>query len=463
MAEDPIRSVLLELQRRFRVAGRGSVARVEQQLRLGAGYFKDQRRPDRQRIDLKILFQALDALAVPPAEFFAVVLGPTDAATTFRYEAAALRKRRRRLPAVLNAVRARNRAAAKGAGTPEADPDVDPAALDRLRIENPKLAMRRIRALIPRVDDTRLVALLGVYASACRATGGLDEAQMVLGLALELAERYRDPAARGDLLQRAGYVVANRGDYEGAHALAENATLVFVQLGDSIGIGRSLIDQGIWSGLLGHSRRSLRSLQAALKFLPQPGDAGAGALDPSVRRSRASCLISTGVVYRRLGDLDAAWEYAERAHAESDALDRNQYGKLLALQAAMARDLGHEESAEHLFREALALQHRISPLDTALCGIDLARLQLQRRRVADAYTTAKALVPLVVPLEKSPVAAALTELLRCALAGRGLTMTLLEHVRRGLYRERARPPDHTRRIRVQPHVPHPGPTVSPSL
>ena len=98
-AEEFLENIQGELQRRFRAAGSGSVGRVERTLNLAQGYFRDQRRPGRRRVDLKILHDALETLGVEPAEFFASVLGIVDPSELFRSRARALARRKR--PSIL--------------------------------------------------------------------------------------------------------------------------------------------------------------------------------------------------------------------------------------------------------------------------------------------------------------------------------------------------------------------------
>ena len=431
MSEDPIRKVLAELQRRFRIAGRGSVTRVEKELGLSAGYFKDQRRPERQRFDLKILFRALDALKVNSSEFFASVLGPADPLTVFKVEGAALRRKKAQLPRilVLEAERHENIGSESVRKSPETA-DLD--SLDSLRYDNPGLVMRRARSLMPRVDDAQVPFLLGAYASACRVSGRSDEAVIVLTTALERAAELGDQAALADLLLRAGYIVAERGQQEMAFALAERATVVFARCGDLVGIGRSLIDQGMRLFHMGRQRRAAEATAMALQYLVEDGSAPASLIE----RNRWSCLMNLCLIHRSLGELDLAEGYARQARDYSGGLGKKQLAKIVTLEAAIARDAGRLETAEHLYREAVEIFRPIAALDTALCSVEVVRIQLRLNRTAEAYKTAKAMMPLLEPLEKSHLAsAALAQLLRCALTGHGLSEALLQSVAGGLQQE----------------------------
>jgi tetratricopeptide (TPR) repeat protein len=418
-AEERIEIVQAALQRRFRIAGRGSVNRVQRELRLGAGYFKNQRRSGRRRVDLKILFRALEALEVDSAEFFAAVLGPADPVDSFKTEAAALLRGARQPPAIL--VHTANRSAE------EESEEVDLAALEALRNENPRRLIRRIRLLVPRVEERQLPELLGIYASAARALGKMEEAQIVLAHAIELAEERDDPALLADLLQRASYVMAHGSQADKALALSEKATLHYVRLGDLAGIGKTLVDQGVWHGYLEHTDEELVSFLSALHYLPAASER------PDVRKNRFSCLMNLGITYRKLDDPERAGRYAAMASEVAGDVGPKLYGKLLWLEAAIARESGRVAEAEGLYRQALEVLGPVVPIDAALSSVELVRFQLGQGRAADAYSTAKELMVLVQPLENHRLAsAALTALLRCALTGRGLSAAFLDRVARGL-------------------------------
>jgi tetratricopeptide (TPR) repeat protein len=152
------------------------------------------------------------------------------------------------------------------------------------------------------------------------------------------------------------------------------------------------------------------------------------------------------IIHRSLDELDLAERYARQARDPSYGLGQKRLlGKVVALEAAIARDAGRREEAERLYREAFEIFQPVDALDTALCGIELIRVQLRLSRTQDAYQTARAMMPLLEPLEKNRVAsAALTELLRSALAGKGLTEALLRSVASGLQKAQKRS--------LQPHA-----------
>lgn len=428
--EAQIEKLQLALQRRFRLAGRGTVSRVQKQLNLGAGYFKNQRRTGRRRVDLKVLLQALEVLGAEACEFFTGVFGTADPVDRFRSEASRFQKRARQTPAILVHEGRRNHPS--GAGV-----DFDPAALDALRFEDPGKLLRCTKSLIDEVSDSEVPVLLGIHASACRVLGKLEEAFVVLGRALELAGERGGRATLADLVLRASYVSYSGGDLNLALELAERATLTYAGLSDLVGVGKSLVDQGGWLGLLGRTDEEMQTFHSALRFLP------ADEQRPDVRKYRFICLQNLGVTYRKLGRLDDARRFAALAHQNSQGIGPGSFGKLVWLEGSIAKQTGRFSEAERFFREAVAALQQVAPIEAALCTLELVRVQLSRGATADAYQTAKATTILLQPLEETPVAAAaVTDLVRCALTGSGIDAALLNRVSRGL--ERGRTQKHAR-------------------
>lgn len=422
--EERIIEIQEALQRRFRAAGHGSISRVQEALDLGDGYFKDQRRPGRRRVDLRVLFRALDELEVDPADFFADALGPADPLAAFRSEAAAL-ARKIKPPRILELEAERD---GEGGET------IDLAALDQLRLENPKLVIRRAHRLIQRVERRQVPTLLGVYASACRLSDRLEQAHIVLARALELGAEGGDSATLGELLQRASHVAAERSGHRRALELSERATLAYVRAGELAGVGKTLMDRGLWLGGLGQLRRANRAFESALgSYLATAGDGD------DVRRHRFSCLMHLGANHLRLGELDAARRFAARAHEHSDGISPAQRGKLMWLRASIAERTGRLGEAQRHFEEAVEIYRPFAPQDAALVAVGLVRVLLLQEKIGEAYETAKSMTRLLLPLEDNRIAsAALMELLRCALSGHGLTVALAKRVARGLERANRR-------------------------
>lgn len=415
-----------ELQHRFRLAGRGSVQRVQEQLQLGAGYFRDLRRPGRQRFDLRVLLDALHALEVDEAEFFASVLGKADPLDTFCVEGSSVLRRLRRAPRVLRVEAERH------PDEPRENHDLD--ALDAERHDHPRRVMQRACRWMQTVRDRRMPRLLGIYASAARTLGKLDEAQAVLCRGFELALEQGNRHAVGELAQRAAYVLVDRGQYERALTLAERATSEFVAEGDVVGAGKTLVDRGGWERAVGRPEEALRLFRAALRYLPAHSER----ID--VRKNRFACWTLLGVLYSELEQPKRASRFLRRArHIAAAGLGRRMLVDVLTLDASISRQGGDYSRAADLLTEALPILHDLEPLDAALTAIDLAKIQLVMGRAVEAYETAKSMTLLLKPLERNPVAAAaITELVRVALTGQGLNATILDRVAKDLAKGRER-------------------------
>lgn len=415
-----------ELQHRFRLAGRGSVQRVQEQLQLGAGYFRDLRRPGRQRFDLRVLLDALHALEVDEAEFFTSVFGKADPLDTFRVEGSSLLRRLRRAPRILRVE------AERSADEPRESVDLD--ILDAERHDHPRRVMQRACRWMRTARGRQLPRLLGIYASAARALGRLDEAHAVLCRGFETALDLDDRHAVGELSQRAAYVLVDRGQYDRALALAERATSEFVAEGDVIGAGKTLVDRGGWERAAGNPEEALRLFRAALRYLPADSDR----ID--VRKNRFACWTLLGILYSELGQPQRASRFLRKARQVAAAgLGRRMLVDVLTLDATISRQNGDYARAAQLLAEALPILHDLEPLDAALAATDLAKIQLAMGRAVEAYDTAKSMTLLLKPLERNPVAAAaITELVRVALTGQGLNATVLDRVAKNLAKGRER-------------------------
>ncbi len=417
-----------ELRRRFQLAGRGSISRVQKTLKLGAGYFRDQRRAGKGPINLEVLLGALDELGVDAGEFFAAVAGSADPVAEFRLEAAELRVKRgrKRLPRILGIESRR-----AGSGQAQ-NRKVNLEALDARRDSNPRWVMRRIKRLMPRVVEAQVAELLTIYASASRGVGALDEALLVLDRALELAEAFGELAVMGTAVRRCAALVADRGQYQRSLALAERAACCCATAGDPVGIAKSLLKTGMAYGCLERSDEEIDSFKAALVYLPASSD------DPEIARYRFACLMNLGIGLRKQGDLDSAQRFALEARKWSEAVGDAPRGKLVWLQGSIAKGRGNRPQAEKYFKEALEIYRRFSPLTAALLTVELVKEQLIQGKRAEAYATAKATTTLLTPLEGNEIAsAALLELLRCALSGRGLSIPVLDRIGRKLQKGRA--------------------------
>lgn len=416
-----------ELQRRFRIAGRGSVTRVQDILQLGSGYFRDLRRPERQRLDLRVLLGALEILEVESSEFFASVFGSSNPVDSFLSEAVELRRKMRRLPQILRTVESRQ-------GLDEAGELLDNQVLnhlDGLRRTSPSIAMRECREAATRAHWSQVPRILGSYASACRAASRYKEACVVAAQALRLAVEQDDLGLQADLIQRIAYIVGTDGDQEKALLILEKATLLYARLADTARIGQTLVDQGVFKGYLGQAEQSIELFKTALTLIPEDAVG-------NLEAARVSAQFNLAVTSMNLGRLEDAQKYAAEARQGMASQGLVAVGKAMWLQAEVAKAQGQSEQAEELLSETVEIFRDFEPLTASIVAVDLVRWQLQVGKALAAYATAKAMISLLKPLESNRLAsAAITEMVRCALAGQGLTSKLLDGITSGLEKANA--------------------------
>lgn len=434
-SEQLIERVHHELQQRFRIAGHGSVMRVQNALKLNSAYFRDLRRPGRSHFDLRVLLDALDVLEIAPSDFFASVFGGSDVLDVFCGEAMILFRRLRRRVSILELEESHD---------DERPPAIEDEAartelvkLNSERRSDPSRVLRRTRTLINKVSRRMVPRVLAVHASAFRVMGRLDEAQMVLGRAIDRSRERGQGEVVAELALRAGYVLADRGEYQRAIDMSQRATVLYADNGDILGVGKSLVERGIWLFGLGEMEHALEVFQGALEPLATVDLES----DLEARIYYASCLLSIARTHLLLGDLDPARQRA--AEAREFSHDTGLEPDLVWMQASIAQEQGDLAAAERFLCEAVELYTPVAPLNTALATVELARLQLAQSRVDDSYQTAKTMLTVIGELEQTPlVSAALTEVLRIVLAGRGLTLTLLDHTLECLSTEQEKPEGH---------------------
>ncbi len=237
--------------------------------------------------------------------------------------------------------------------------------LDDKRYDDPAAVVAEVARLIAerRFDRRELYRALAVSASAHRLMGELDVAHRQLAFAfVEARDR---PEALGDLLQRFSYVVADRGDHFGAYRLTQRAMRAHSFTGDRVGVGKALVDQGLWLERLGRVEVAVMAFEAALKHWLPRGE---------WPRSRMTALQGLAVCHQKLGRPRLAAKFLERALASGARLGGLERAKLVAFQGTVAKDAGEYGEAEGFLEAALEQYRGVpSPLDWALVSVELVR------------------------------------------------------------------------------------------
>ncbi len=413
-----IRRVHAVLRQAFRRAGPGSIRRVEATMGLFDGAIRQWRKRD--QLELDALFRILDELGVEPARFWVEVFGgnfdPVDLA---KRPTAAPRD-----PVV-------RRAVARWQGPPPSKAAEMTEGrwreLDGLRGNDPKRAVRKLKAALKRAEPRWIPRLLGAYGSALRALARLDQAIEALHYALLIAEDHDDRGVCADLLQRLGVAYAYTGNHAFGLLFAKEAAYEYRMAGDLRGEGRSWVDQGLRYLNLDRLADAGAASKAALGCLPQ---------DES--RNRYSAHHTLALVYQHQGQIRQAAEAARCAEELAPILAEDLTAGLHTIKAELAAAAGDYGPAEQEFAAATEAYRTISPIDAALASVDLARIQVLRARLGQAEETVKSMAAFLEPLkENAVVTEAILQLVRLVLTGSELTLRVLDRLRHVLEEERA--------------------------
>ncbi len=417
-----IRGLHKVLQRLFHREGRGTIKRVEAAMGISDGSFRQWRR--RGRLELSVLFRALEEIDVHPARFWVEVFGG-------ELDAVQLAKRPLgppRNPVVRRAVarwespRQRGSNVLQEGGRRTAMTGERLRRLDGLRGEDPAKAVRKIKAALKVADRPWIPRLLAVYGSALRARARLDQALEALHYALLLAECGDRRAVCADMLQRLGAAYAYTGNHVLGLLFAKEAAYQHRMAGNLRGEGRSWVDQGARYFHLGRLDDAIACNRAALHSLP----------DDEVR-NRFSAYQSLAFAHHRKGDLVAAAESVRHAEAIAPKVSDEFVAVLSSTKAAMAITAGDYEQAERCLSAEIDIYRKLSPLDAAAASVDLVGAQILRGRMSSALQTIKDMAAFLQPLKDNPIASeAIMQLIRLAVSGGRITQRILEQVSRQL-------------------------------
>jgi tetratricopeptide (TPR) repeat protein len=194
---------------------------------------------------------------------------------------------------------------------------------------------------------------------------------------------------------------------------------------------------------LGRPTDAVQAFRAAVARLPPPD-----------KRLRFSIFHHLAVIYRDLGDPETAMQHVRRARAESDDVEAELLGRLVSLEASVARDMRRYRESEISFREVVEIYRPVSAIDAAVGAVELVQTQILRGTRRAARETLEQMIALAEPLrEHEAVSAALMELIRCRADG--VKMAVVKKVKATIKQERERlaktpPIDETTVLRAAP-------------
>ncbi|RMH26060.1 MAG: hypothetical protein D6692_10040, partial [Planctomycetota bacterium] len=252
----------------------------------------------------------------------------------------------------------------------------------------------------------------------------LDQATVLLGIAVDIAQRYDLPLVVARLAIRAASLLGDRAQYERGLALAEWATIRYSEAGNSLGQGLAHYIRGLIQCNRGKYVEAVRAFESVfVHFADLQG------IDLYIA-STWQCL---GYLHHKLGRLREAQDCLARSikHLPKNA-DREAHGRLAWVRAQLASKCGEADLAAKLYRQAL--DHMISAdlwVDAAFVATEWTRLLVSAEDSADKVRSIiDSLTSLVFPLQdQSPLAAAaFAELIRALMEGKRPSVPMLDSI-----------------------------------
>ena len=283
--------------------------------------------------------------------------------------------------------------------------------LEQLWIDQPKETIRRAEEAMPSAKPQQLIRLCSVCGAAFRRLAELDRAYCVLLEGMALAQELNDFNAQAEILQRLASVFGDRGDFQRASVMSEQAALRFLQAGDIAGSGRALFDLGMWSYYLEDFRSTLRLCRSAFRILPA-----------NEINNRFAILQCMALAAMELDDLRRARRYtylARKFHGHIGVMMR---AKLLWLEAKLLKRGGALARAERTLKDSLnAFLDAGAYLDVALVCVEIAQIVLisnNPERVREVASSCGKLLLSNPHLGDNKLAsAAIMEIARCSSTG----------------------------------------------
>ena len=173
----------------------------------------------------------------------------------------------------------------------------------------------------------------------------LDEAELLLTRALELASESGSVRARVGATLAYGWFLTVKGELDSAETVLEEVRATSAELGVEPAIAVALMKLGEIARLRGDHRRAEKLLREAVRILGTRGDRG---LLPDYQAVLAATLAD-------LGKIDEAERLALEARASASPEDTSCKVAATTALAAVRAAQGRDDEAEELFRSALEL------------------------------------------------------------------------------------------------------------
>ena len=282
-----------------------------------------------------------------------------------------------------------------------------PKIIDRMRYDKPQEAIDLALRIVDYCPRDMLPRLLGAAGSSWRLMVQLSSAQHAIYSAIQMSRELNDGNLLGEMLQRMAYVYFESTELKSALEFSRKATDVYFRCGNTVGVGKSLVDQGIWLRNLGQWKQAITIQKMALEWLP-----------PEEHYNRYAAFYYIAMDSRELRDSEQALEYLRKAEAELETLPEIERYKMNCLRGLIWADLGNLEQAATLISEAVDGFARLHLGTMALALCELVEIEVRRRNSKGAFQAACKLQLLIEPLNDNKIAsAAIADLLRDGEAG----------------------------------------------
>ncbi len=208
-------------------------------------------------------------------------------------------------------------------------------------------------------------------------------------------------------------MTSDYGSFSDAAELARVAMLAFVEMGNDTGTGKALVSRGLFLRRGGEYRDAIRCIQSALTKLPE-----------EERLNQFVCHFELATANLELGRFNATDRFIGTAKVIAPAAG---VIHLLWLGARLAARRQDYARAVRLY-ERTAVSIARSPVDTALVGVELARVYLQANRPIEAIETAKGLATLAMPWRANRLVSAAIRDLWCSARQGEMTIRILDRI-----------------------------------
>jgi tetratricopeptide (TPR) repeat protein len=173
----------------------------------------------------------------------------------------------------------------------------------------------------------------------------LDEAELLLTRALELAGESGSVRARINATLSYGWFLTAKGELDAAETVVEEVRTTAAELGVEPTVASALLHLGWIARLRGDHRRAEKVLREAVRMTSSRGDRG---MLPDYHAVLAATLAD-------VGKIDEAERYAVEAQANASPQDTSCKVVATTALAAVRAAQGRDAEAEELFRSVFAL------------------------------------------------------------------------------------------------------------